>query len=165
MIFPFQHDDVIKWKHFPRAGHLCGEFTGVPAQRPVTRTLVFSLICAWINGWVNNGEAGDLRRHRAHYDVTVMSEGNPKPPLEFIVAWWGHLGRDRSWIKPHKSPFRDNLFVENPWVKSRLSVMSTPSCSGEMYIVYQSYKWRVQRNTCIECGFTCFTGYPRCRPW
>ena len=34
--------------------------------------LVFSLICAWINGWVNNGEAGDLRRHRVHYDVIVM---------------------------------------------------------------------------------------------
>ena len=34
--------------------------------------LVFSLICAWINGWVNTGEAGDLRRHRAHYGVTIM---------------------------------------------------------------------------------------------
>ena len=34
--------------------------------------LVFSLICVRINGWVNNGEAGDLRRYRAHYDVTVM---------------------------------------------------------------------------------------------
>ena len=34
--------------------------------------LMFSLIFAWINGWVNNREAGDLRRHRAHYDVTVM---------------------------------------------------------------------------------------------
>ena len=31
-----------------------------------------ALICAWIKGWVNNNEAGDLRRHRAHYDVTVM---------------------------------------------------------------------------------------------
>ena len=31
-----------------------------------------SLNCAWINGWVNNGEAGDLRCHRAHYNVTVM---------------------------------------------------------------------------------------------
>ena len=38
--------------------------------------LMFSLICAWINCWVNNGEAGDLRRHRAHYDVTVMSFGD-----------------------------------------------------------------------------------------
>ena len=34
--------------------------------------LTFSLICAWINGWVNNCEAGDLRRHRGHYDVIVM---------------------------------------------------------------------------------------------
>ena len=34
--------------------------------------LMFSLICAWINGSVNNGEAGDLRRHHAHYDVNVM---------------------------------------------------------------------------------------------
>ena len=38
--------------------------------------LMFSLICIRINGWVNNGEAGDLRRHRAHYDVTVMSRVN-----------------------------------------------------------------------------------------
>ena len=35
-------------------------------------SLRFSLICAWINGWVNNRKAGDLRRRRAHYDVTVM---------------------------------------------------------------------------------------------
>ena len=34
--------------------------------------LMFSLICAWINGWLSNGEAGELRRHRAHYDVSVM---------------------------------------------------------------------------------------------
>ena len=33
---------------------------------------MYSLICAWINGWVNNGEAGDFRRYRAHYDVIVM---------------------------------------------------------------------------------------------
>ena len=33
--------------------------------------LMFSLICAWINGWVNNCKAGDLRRHYAHYHVTV----------------------------------------------------------------------------------------------
>ena len=58
-------------------GHLSGEFTG---SRWIPRTkasdaelLVFSLICTRINGWVNNGEASDLRRHRAHYDVTVMS--------------------------------------------------------------------------------------------
>ena len=34
--------------------------------------LLFSLICAWINGWANNCKAGDLRCSCAHYDVTVM---------------------------------------------------------------------------------------------
>ena len=34
--------------------------------------LKFSLICVWINGWVNNREAGNWRRYRTHYDVTVM---------------------------------------------------------------------------------------------
>ena len=33
---------------------------------------MFSLICVWKSGWVNNREAGDLRRNRGHYDVIVM---------------------------------------------------------------------------------------------
>ena len=60
---------------FRVTGPLCGEFTGpgeFPTQRPVTRRFDFSLICVWINGWVHNREAGDLRRHRGHYDVIVM---------------------------------------------------------------------------------------------
>ena len=48
-----------------------GEF---PAQRPVTQSFGVFLICSWLNAWVNNGEAGHLRRHRAHHDVTVMKE-------------------------------------------------------------------------------------------
>ena len=36
------------------------------------RAFMFSLICAWTNGWANHRYAGDLRRHRTHYDVTVM---------------------------------------------------------------------------------------------
>ena len=34
--------------------------------------LMYSLICAWIYGWVNNREVGELRRYCAHYDVTLM---------------------------------------------------------------------------------------------
>ena len=55
---------------FRVTGPLCGEFTGHKSQW--RGALMLSLICAWINGWVNNHEAGDLRRHHAHYDVTVM---------------------------------------------------------------------------------------------
>ena len=35
--------------------------------------LMFSLICAWNNDWVNNREARDMRRHGVHYDITVMN--------------------------------------------------------------------------------------------
>ena len=52
--------------------HLCGEFTGPLHKGQWHGAMIFSLMCAWINGWVNNREAGDLRRHRAHYDVIVM---------------------------------------------------------------------------------------------
>ena len=43
--------------------------------------LMFSLICIRINGWVNNGEAGDLTRNRVHYDVIVMD------PISFVALW------------------------------------------------------------------------------
>ena len=39
--------------------------------------LMFSLICVWIHGWVNNREACDLRRYPAHYDVAVMQKSGP----------------------------------------------------------------------------------------
>ena len=70
------HDDVIKWKHFP-----CNwPFVRGIHRSPVNSqhkglwrgALMLSLICVWINDWVNNNEAGDLRRCRAHYDVVVM---------------------------------------------------------------------------------------------
>ena len=41
------------------------------------RALMFSLMCVWINGGVNNREAGDLRHYRAHYDVSVMATVSP----------------------------------------------------------------------------------------
>ena len=44
-----------------------------PTQRPVTRSFDVFFISAWIYGWVNNREAGDLRLNRVHYDVTVMN--------------------------------------------------------------------------------------------
>ena len=49
---------------------IAGDF---PAQRPVALSFDVSFICAWINSWVSNREAGDLRRHRAHYDAIVMN--------------------------------------------------------------------------------------------
>ena len=45
-------------------------------------TLIFSLICAWTNGWINNRDAGDLRRHRAYYNVVVMTSILTKKSLQ-----------------------------------------------------------------------------------
>ena len=71
------HDDVIKWNHFPRYWPFVRGIHRSPVNSPHKRqwrgALMFSLICAWINSWVNNREAGDLRRHRAHHDVIVMT--------------------------------------------------------------------------------------------
>ena len=66
---------------FRVTGHLCEEFTGhrwIPRiMANDAELLMFSLICTWLHGWVNNHEAGDLRRHYAHYDVTVMITFQP----------------------------------------------------------------------------------------
>ena len=69
---------------------VAGEF---PAQRPVTRSLMFSAIYALINCWENNREAGDLRRYRAHYDVTVIfMEQNWQNllgiPVSLLLSGW-----------------------------------------------------------------------------
>ena len=64
------HDDVIKWKHFPRywpfVRGIHRSLVNSPHKCQWRGALIFSLICLWINGWVNNREAGDLRRYRAH---------------------------------------------------------------------------------------------------
>ena len=77
------HDDVIKWKHFPRYWPFVRGIHRSPVNSPHKgqwrRALMFSLICVWINGWVNNREAGDLRRYRLHYDVIVMAVQNLTP--------------------------------------------------------------------------------------
>ena len=80
------HDDVINWKHFPRYW----PFVRGIHRSPVNSrrkgqwrgALMFCMICAWINGWVNPREAADLRLHRAHYDVTVMISG-----AIIVVPW------------------------------------------------------------------------------
>ena len=47
--------------------------------------LMFSLICAWMNGRENNIDAVELRCHRAHYDVTVM-KSKPNFVINIVVA-------------------------------------------------------------------------------
>ena len=88
-----QYPDYRWWRHqmesFAALLAICsgnspvtGEF---PAQSQWRGALMFSLTCAWINVSVNNGEAGELERHHAHYDVTVMSHDAADKPANYLI--------------------------------------------------------------------------------
>ena len=92
------HDDVMKWKYFPRYWPFVREFTGeFPSQRPATRSFdFFSLISAWINGLINNREAGDLRqtpsRSLWRHCITIMliekcRFANEHPIWTWPISW------------------------------------------------------------------------------
>ena len=113
------HDDVIKWKDFPRYW----PFVPVPVNSPHKGqwrgALMFSLICVWINGSVNNREAGDLRRYRAHYDVIVM-----KKEMSTVSVWcrsrpWGGGSRQGR----HFNPF---ITLTSYWPRWRLKSPASP---------------------------------------
>ena len=73
---PWAAWDVIKWKYFPSYWPFVWGIYRSPVNSPHRGqwrgALMFSLICAWMNDWANNRMTGELRRHRGHYDVTVM---------------------------------------------------------------------------------------------
>ena len=93
------HDDVIKWKHFPRNWPFVREIHRSPVNFPHKGqwrgALMFSLIYAWINDWVNNREAGDSRRQHGHYDVIVMTG------LILLTAIWWTMVEFREWMSNH----------------------------------------------------------------
>ena len=98
------HDDVIKWKHFPHYWPFVLGIHRSPMNSPHKGqwcgALMFSLICAWINGWVNKGKAGDLRRHGAYYDVTVMFCNKCLPDWRLLRnEWRGVYISRRGWSR------------------------------------------------------------------
>ena len=68
--------------------------------------LMFALICAWTNGWVNNQDAGELKRHSAHYDATVMWR-------RIVIQWsgqpWDDLAFNASLLSNFELVKRVNL--------------------------------------------------------
>ena len=90
-----EHDDVIKWKHFPRNWPFVRKIHRSPVNFPHKGqwrgALMFSLIYVWINDWANNREAGDLRRQHGHYDVIVMK-------ICFSLVQQKHCWQWRNWV-------------------------------------------------------------------
>ena len=89
------------------------------------------LICAWINGWVNDPEAGDLRRHRAHYDIIVMPDSS-----SYILIYSVGVHSVRVYLLSYDF----NEFVS----KSRISVLV-------MYLFYTArfYHYNLVQHTTI----------------
>ena len=128
------HDDVIKWKHFPRYWPFVRGIHRSPVNSPHKSqwrgALMFSLMCARINSWVNNREAGDLRRYRHHYDVIVM-----------LVFTWTICWRKRRVV----------CKIETPWHSyDVISLEFTSTCSDKrcflcgcirIYIYYMYIYW------------------------
>ena len=90
-----EHDDGIKWKHFPRYWPFVRGIHRSPVNFPhkgqSRGALMFSLICVWTNNWINNRDGGDLRRHSGHYDVTVMVSQGDIPKVLCHVRAAGSL--------------------------------------------------------------------------
>ena len=92
-----QVNGITRWRHqimrylpfmrgiprWPVDSHHKGQWRGA---------LMFSLICAWTNGWASNQDAGELRRNCAYYDVTVIllyfiPAANPATPVQQGHSW------------------------------------------------------------------------------
>ena len=146
------HDDVIKWRYFWRYWPFVRGIHRSPVDSPHKgqwrRALMFSMICARTNGWVNNRDAGDLRRDGAHYDVTV------KPNAGLVVTvlkpWlWFQRQRNHAFpdvslsirqsyitLRPRKNGrhFADDIFKciflnETVWIPIEISQKFVPKGS------------------------------------
>ena len=114
--------------------------------------LIRSLICAWVNGWVNNHEASDLSRHCAHYDLTLMDEvyevlsKNITDLIQFLLC----TERILLTHKTRKAPTYlmlisikvcdNSVFVISGWVELKYIWKKVCVCNIEcrMYVVFGS---------------------------
>ena len=137
------HDDVIKWKHFPRNWPFVRGIHRWPVNSPHKGqwrgAYMFSLICAWINGWVNksNREASDLRRHRANYDAIVMVS-------------------DESWDAFNKSILQVHISVFSAmWLHLKFRLYNMHQTSIQLFFGSES-QWCISRNDWMCKGSVVF---------
>ena len=121
------HDDVIKWKHFPR---YCLFVMGIqrssvnsPHRIQWRGVLTFPSVCAWTNGWANDlRSADDLRRHRAHYDATVLifpvlhSWKSCQSMVMFHTFWFNYCRESTRELIPHAIE-REMDSTKNIWLQ------------------------------------------------
>ena len=124
---------------FRVTGHLCGEFTGhrwISLTKASDAELWYFLWSApWINGWVNNSEAGDLIRHRADYDVIVMMA-----PYEYKFV---SVTLKKTW---HSYRYVDRFI----WVTCQLTINEIKQIYSMLY-----YMCNTHSNVTVMCSWKC----------
>ena len=158
------HDDVIKWKYFPRNWPFARGIHRSPVDSPHKGqwrgALMFSLIYPWTNSGANNRDAGDLWRHRAHYNVNVILG---MTPME--LANWLFHGTLIFLAKPHPTH-------SSPKVQFRLTRVKINTYSSQTKCLFSSATLVVLFWNClffsgivsVACERTCWrTGGRRCR--
>ena len=171
----------LKWKHFPRYWPFVWGIHRSPVNSPHKgqwrRAFMFSLICAWINGWVNNGEADDLRRYRAHYDVTVMEHGQHNRS-QYIVCgksvckgtWQNrkqHLRREnKANEKKYWYPTRYYDICPIRYYRTEYGVLDNIRMPRQLSINMEAWNhFKVKLTTCIFCIGLHWTGNKPAPRW
>ena len=125
------------WRHqmetFSALLAICAGNSPVTGESPLKGqwrgALMFSSICAWLYGWVNNHKAGDLKRHRAHYDVTIMNKVENRT-LRFCKTFYVN----------HMNHFHKEFNLVSTIVKD-----ANPKCLGHVYwwndVTYTKVVW------------------------
>ena len=118
---------------------ICAGNSPVPGEFPHKGqwrgALMFSLICVWIIGWVNNRQAGDLRRYHAHCDVTVMKcfvasdikMKSLRANIHVYTLWW---------IIPSNSHQDLSKFIDPLKMGQQFISKFSNSYQGEIYWVF-----------------------------
>ena len=132
--------------------------------------LMLSLINAWTNSWANNRGAGDLRRHRTHYDVT---NAFPESELNhYLDQWWEFADVSRTWMISCISHYSVRYRIWSLLIKT-----GAYWCNGKLFVIPHTLTFRQQKWTwicCLQNGSNfdqsignltlCSTAFSCCRP-
>ena len=88
---------------------------------------MFSLICFWINDWVNNREAGDVKRYRTYYDVIVLAQWTSDD-----IFWHKH-----HWLFAHRLP-TNSLLKGTITLSFDISIAVT---ANTLFNKQSNYRW------------------------
>ena len=164
-----------KWKHlschWPFVRGIHRSLVNSPHKGQWSGALVFSFIGAWIKAWANNRDACDLRRHQAHYAVTVMwgrTGGSgpptrrvqpPPPPLFFHYFFFGYCHWSRWWLcstawsRPFQENAIENIILEKiqPLCPSKLThILYKINRAGFMGTWTRDYRWLSMMRFCLQ---------------